>query len=59
MTRDRYWKCEYENLRRKKNREIALMKQKQKDFADKTWRLLKMLGMPEEEILAYYREEKK
>lgn len=57
INRDRYWKCEYENLRRKKAKEIAQLKQKQKIFADKTWKLLTMLGMPEAEILAYYRKE--
>lgn len=57
INRDRYWKCEYENLRRKKNKEIVQMKERQRVFADKTWRLLKLLGMPEQEILDYYRKE--
>lgn len=56
---DRYWQCEYENLRRKKNKQISRMKAKQKAFADKTWQLLKLLGMPENEILEYYRKETK
>ncbi len=52
-----YWKSEYENLRRKKKKEIEQMKRAQALFANKTWKLLKLLGMPEREILAYYREE--
>lgn len=57
INRDRYWRCEYENLRRKKNKEITLMKERQRVFADKIWHLLKLLGMPEDEIIKYFREE--
>ena len=52
---DNYWKCEYENLRRKKNKQIEDMKRLLAVFAEKTWRLLRLLGMPEEEIIEYYR----
>ena len=52
-----YWKSEYENLRRKKKKEIEQMKRAQALFVDKTWKLLKLLGMPEREILGYYRNE--
>lgn len=56
LNESNYWKCEYENLRRKKNREISRMKACQLKFMDKTWRLLHLLGMKDEEILNYYKE---
>lgn len=57
INRDRYWKCEYENLRRKKNKQINEMQHKQMVFMEKTWKLLKQLGMSESEIFAYYRKD--
>lgn len=52
-----YWKCEYENLRRKKNKEIEQMKNNQIRFFSKTWKLLKLLGIPDNEILEFYSKE--
>lgn len=52
-----YWRSEYENLRRKKNREIERLKTSQALFADRTWKLLKLLGMKDKDILEYYRYE--
>lgn len=57
LNRERYWRCEYENLRRKKNKEISDMQRKQTIFMEKTWLLLKRLGMKESEIFAYYRKD--
>lgn len=57
LNRERYWRCEYENLRRKKNKEISEMQRKQTIFMEKTWILLKRLGMSESEIFAYYRKD--
>ena len=57
LNRERYWRCEYENLRRKKNKEISELQRKQSIFMDKTWKLLKQLGMSESEIFAYYRKD--
>ena len=57
MNRDKYWRSEYENLRRKKNRQIERMKNAQLQFLEKTWNLLKELGMSDAEILMYYRKE--
>lgn len=53
----RYYKCEYENLRRRKNKEIEELKNKQIKFLDKTWKLLKLLGMPDKEIIEWYRKD--
>lgn len=57
INRERYWRCEYENLRRKKNKEISDMQRKQSIFMEKTWLLLRRLGMKESEIFAYYRKD--
>lgn len=51
---DRFWKSEYENLRRKKNKEIKFLRRRFSIFFDTTWNLLKELGMSEEEIIKYY-----
>lgn len=53
---DKYWRSEYENLRRKKNKEIERMKLYQSRFANKTYTLLKALGMTDEQIRRYYYE---
>ena len=53
----RYYKDEYENLRRKKNKEIDNLIIRQLKFMDVTWKLLKTLGLPNEFILDYYRKE--
>lgn len=50
----KYWRAEYENLRRKKNKEIERMKYQQAKFAHKTLDLLKALGMKDKEIFMYY-----
>lgn len=49
------WKCEYENLRRKKNKEIEKLKRQQAEMCDITFNLLKTLGMNEEDICEYYK----
>ena len=53
----KYWKSEYENLRRKKNREIATLKQQISRFFDLTYKLLVGLGLKPEEITEYYRSQ--
>lgn len=57
INRDRYWKCEYENLRRKKNKQINEMQRKQTIFMDKTWKLLKAIGLSDKVIFEWYRHE--
>ena len=54
LNRDRYWKCEYENLRRKKQKEIEKMILAQSIFAHKTYDLLKLLGLTDEMIRRWY-----
>ena len=57
LNRERYWKCEYENRRRKKARESDKKQRFLLAFMDKTWKLLHELGMSDEEILTYYKGE--
>lgn len=52
-----FWKNEYEQLRRKKNKELDEQQIKLLKFLDKTWELLKKLGMKDKDILDYYRGE--
>lgn len=51
----KYWRSEYENLRRKKNKEIEKMKLKQARMCHKTFDFLKLLGVPDDEILMFYK----
>lgn len=51
----RYWKCEYENLRRKKIKEIKHLKLEQSKMCDITYELLIRLGMKPKEIFDYYK----
>lgn len=51
----RYWKCEYENLRRKKIKEIEHLKLEQSKMCDITYELLIRLGMKPIEIFDYYK----
>lgn len=53
----KYWRAEYENLRRKKKKEIEMMKNNQIRFFDKTWKLLHILGMKDKDIIEFYKEE--
>ena len=53
----KYWKSEYENLRRKKNSEIATLRQQILKFIDLTYKLLIGLGIKPEEINEYYRRQ--
>lgn len=53
----KYYKCEYENLRRKKNKQIDDLNMKILRFIDKTWKLLKLLGMSDKEIFEWYRKD--
>ena len=53
----KYWKSEYENLRRKKNSEIATLRQQILKFIDLTYKLLIGLGIKPEEIIEYYRSQ--
>lgn len=57
INRERYWRCEYENLRRKKNKELDDLKKKQAVFMDKTWKLLKAVGLSDKVIFEWYRHE--
>lgn len=50
----KFWKAEYERLRRNKNKEIDKMKADQLYFFSKTWKLLHYLGLKDEEIAAFY-----
>ncbi len=50
----KFWKAEYERLRRNKHKEIEKMKIRESSFFDKTWKLLHLLGMKDEEIIVYY-----
>lgn len=54
---NKYWKCEYENLRRKKNKELKQKAIQSSSFVHKTLDLLHMLGLDDEQIFAYYRNE--
>lgn len=51
----RFWKSEYERLRRNKNKEIQRTREQISVFFDKTWELLHLLGMSDKEILEYYK----
>lgn len=53
----KFWKSEYERLRRNKNKEIDRMKWQISVFFDKTWKLLHLLGMSDKEIIEYYKKE--
>lgn len=53
-----FWKNEYEQLRRKKNKEILNQQIKLLKFMDKTWDLLKKLKVPNEVIFDYYKGDK-
>ena len=57
MNEERYWRCEYENLRRKKQKQIEQMVLAQSRFAHKTYDLLKILGLTDEQIMKYYKGE--
>lgn len=50
----RFWKSEYERLRRNKNKEIQRTREQISVFFDKTWELLHLLGLSDEEIKKYY-----
>ena len=50
----KFWKAEYERLRRNKNKEIKQTREQISVFFDKTWNLLHELGMSDEEIKKYY-----
>lgn len=52
----RFWKSEYERLRRNKNKEINTIRMQFSVFYDKTWKLLHLLGMSDEEIIRYYED---
>mgnify|MGYP003307932758 CR=1 FL=1 len=53
-----YWKCEYENLRRKKNKEIERMKAQNYHFFCRTWDLIQLLNLPYKFVLDWYRKDK-
>ena len=50
----RFWKNEYERLRRNKNKEIQWTREQISIFFDKTWALLHELGLSDKEIMEYY-----
>lgn len=53
MNRDKYWAAEYENLRRKKNKEIENMKVKMSKMSAKTLKIIHILkpDLTDKEIL--------
>lgn len=53
----KYWRAEYENLRRKTNKQIEDLKYKQARFSHKTYDLLESLGLSFNEIVNYYKED--
>jgi len=64
MNEEKYWKCEYENLRRKKKKEVEaltyeneVLRLQSAKFTKKTYRLLLDLGLKHEDIMNYYRGE--
>lgn len=52
----KFWKAEYERLRRNKNKEIDRIRWQNSVFFDKTWKLLHLLGMSDREIIEYYKK---
>lgn len=50
----KFWKAEYERLRRNKNKEIKQTREQISIFFDKTWNLLHELGMNDKEIIEFY-----
>lgn len=53
---DNYYKCEYENLRRRKNKEIEKLQVKASNFVRITYSLLKnVFKLTDEEINNYYK----
>lgn len=54
LNKDNYWKSEYENLRRKYNKEKESRDIKVSKFAKKTFDLLKLIGLTDKEIFEYY-----
>ncbi len=55
MNDAKYWRCEYENLRRKKNKEIETLKYQMAAMSRKTYDLLKAIGLSHKDIEVYYR----
>ena len=51
---EHYYRNEYEQLRRRKNKEIETQRQRFHDFVIATYKLLKLLGMREKDIFNYY-----
>jgi len=56
LNESKYWKSEYELLRKKKKAEIEQMKLNQAKMITATFELLKKLGMSDNDILNYYIE---
>ena len=53
----KFWKAEYERIRRNKNKEIKQTREQISIFFDKTWNLLHELGMNDKEIIEFYGKE--
>lgn len=51
---EKYLECEFERLRRKKNKEIEEMKYRQARLIHLTYDLLKGLGLSDTDIMVYY-----
>jgi len=49
-----YWKCEYENLRRKKNKQIEKMKLQQAQMCKRTLEIFNLLGYEGKDIIKLY-----
>ena len=56
MNDAKYWRCEYENLRRKKNKEIETLKYQMAAMSRKTYDLLKAIGIDitYDQLKSYY-----
>ena len=52
---DKYWRSEYENLRRRKKKEIEDLRYQAATFVGLTFQLLTELGMKPSEINEWYR----
>lgn len=53
---DQYWKCDYENLRRKKNREIELLQTRTSEFVNRTYSIFESMGLTMKQMIELYGE---
>lgn len=55
--KEKIWKCEYENLRRKKNKEIDTLQRRISRFTTITYNVLESLGLSFRDIMTLYKVE--